>query len=87
MNTSSSNVRAGVSLRYWFQTWATIWGKEERGGRDEELVLVVLLGFEGVGVVSEDGMGALLREGGLGVEPRTEPDGVEVGFFAIVWVW
>jgi hypothetical protein len=50
-------------------------------------VVVVLLGFEGVGVVSEDGMGALLREGGLGVEPRTEPDGVEVGFFAIVWVW
>lgn len=60
--------------------------KEERGGRevaeDEEVVVVGLLGFEGVGVDSE----GAVREGVLvlGVELRTEPAGVEVGFLAMV---
>ena len=56
MKTSSKSVRAGVSLRYWFQTCAAICGNEERGGSvdDDD---VTLLAFEGVGVESgeEDG--------------------------------
>ena len=48
-----------------------------------------MLAFEDVGVESEVWTGAA-REGVvvvLGVEPRTEPAGVELGFFAIVWAW
>jgi hypothetical protein len=90
MKTSSNSVRAGVSLRYWFQTWAAICGNEERGGSVDDDV--TLLDFEGVGVESgvEDG-GWAARTGVvlfvLGVEPRTEPELVEeVGFFAMVGV-
>jgi hypothetical protein len=48
-----------------------------------------LLALEGVGVESEVWTGAA-REGVLavlGVEPRTEPAGVELGFFAMAWAW
>ncbi len=52
MKTSSSRVREGVSLRYWFQTWAAIWGKEERGG-SVDVDDVGLVVFEVVGVESD----------------------------------
>lgn len=53
MKTSSSNVLDGVSLRYWFQTWAAIWGKDERGGKVEESDDEALVALEdGVGVES-----------------------------------
>jgi hypothetical protein len=82
MKTSSSRVRGGVSFRYWFQTWAAIWGKEERGGNEADEV--------GLGAF-EDGVGAVVggadvREGVLvvlGVDPRTEP-AVEAGFLAMM---
>jgi len=91
MKTSSNSVRAGVSLRYWFQTWAAICGNEERGGSDDDDG-VNLLDLEGVGVESGvDGGGWAARAGVvvivLGVEPRTEPElADELGFFAMVGV-
>ena len=82
MKTSSSRVRGGVSFKYWFQTWAAIWGKEERGGNEADEV--GLGAFEDcVGAVLG---GASLWEGVLvvlGVDPRTEPV-AEAGFLAMV---
>jgi hypothetical protein len=83
MKTSSSRVRGGVSFKYWFQTWAAIWGKEERGGNEADEV--GLGAFEdGVGAVV--GGAAAVREdvwAVLGVDPRTEPV-VDAGFLAMV---
>ena len=87
MKTSSRRVRAGVSLRYWFQTCAAILGKEERGGNVEaEDDGVGFEGFEGVGSALVEDWVCAVREGVvvvLGVLLRTEPV-AEAGFLAIL---
>lgn len=72
-------------MRYWFQTWAAIWGKEEDRGGSVDEDAVGLLAFEGVGSKVVEGCVWAAREGVevvFGVELRTEPI-AEAGFLAI----